>query len=192
MKKIVLSAVGALMILTASNALGAGVTVLGVTVGVSKYSSVSALLAKKEGPTQMQLARYHRFSDLATGPALITTHYDYGVQGLSTVLYEFDSRKILKAVVLDFDMKRFSKIFSYLNGKYDLMKTNRHGFMDTDKYALFQAGDYWVYEHQPFMPTSLSSPSMQVIYASPTAWGRLLKKEDLRKLMKRKEEASKF
>jgi hypothetical protein len=109
----------------------AQVQVLGVELGTSTLQQVKAQLGRQ---TRIEATGTNKFSG---GPQFSTDGGGYGIDGLSGVLYIFDTEQKLAGVEMEMNKRRFDEIFSFLAGKYKTTTSERP--VVGNRYARFKA-----------------------------------------------------
>lgn len=138
----------------------AGTKVLDVELGVSSLDEVRKI-ASSAGTV-----RNADTNDWTQGPSLAVEGGDYGIDGLQSVHYIFDTSDKLVFVGMIFSKGRFKDLFDLLAGKYKLVKQVRP-FVG-DQYAKFTAPDAVIELDEPHM-----SFNMEARYMTPAfvkAW----------------------
>lgn len=156
----------------------AGTTVLDVELGVTTHDQVRSALIKKTKVTEGT-------SYYMKGPRLSTDGSSYGIDGLNSVQYAFDTDKRLAVVSMLMQKARFNDVFELLNAKYGLVSKT----IPTvgDRYATFLGQDSVitiVADHLEF--------EMQVRYMRNDYYTTMLAKDREEEQSKHKREKSKF
>ena len=127
---------------------------LGFEIGVTTVEQVRAKLNIGTPTKDLDINTYSR------GPMIETHGETDHIDGLSDVLYIFDTQERLCAVLLTLDKNRFDFVFRSLKAKYKLVHAIRP-FVG-DQYALFTTPDTTIEVVAPHM-----SFDMEVRYLQP-------------------------
>jgi hypothetical protein len=157
----------------------AGTQVLGFEIGVSTIEQVKLSLAKR---TEVVDDGTNKFTD---GPMLKTDGASYEIEGLHSVLYIFDDKKKLAAVIMDMDKARFDAVFQALAAKYKVSSQQRP-FVG-DKFAHFKTQDAMIILGAPHL-----SFEMAVRYIRNDLMRLYNSQTSAEAEIKRKSEAAKF
>jgi hypothetical protein len=166
------------MIMFTAGPAKAGTSALGVEIGVSTHRAVWAALADLK-PRDAGVNRYSNGRMIETGGA------GYEVEGLTRVLYIFDTQDKLAGVLLTLDKKRYEAVFDALAAKYKLV-SQRRPFVG-DRFASFRASDATVELDAPHL-----SFDMELRYLRTDLFTRFESQSRSEAAEKRKREAARF
>lgn len=178
MKHIVQSAIVAITILCGTTA-NAGTQALGFEIGNSSYEQVKETLAKQ---TQVAETGQNKYS---AGPMLKTDGSSYEIESLSEVIYIFDDKNKLAAVLMRMSKDRFNPVYSALSAKYKVTSQQRPYV--GDQFARFKTPDSVVVMDAPHLGFELA-----VRYIRNDLYQKFNSQSSAEAEAKKKREASKF
>lgn len=129
-----------LMVLVGVGQVMAQTTVIGFHLGKSTYEKVKANLPKEANIKGDE----GKSSDYNDGPAFYTTGTGYGIEGLESVMFCFDKKRILSEVRLFLNGRRLIDIEKILASKYRPIRSKY-----PDAFRLFKANSDYVYLYLP-------------------------------------------
>jgi hypothetical protein len=177
MKHFIMSALCAIML--ASSPAMAGTPVLGAEIGVTTVEQLRQALSKN---TQVQDQGLNRYSG---GQMLRTDGASYEIEGLSEVLYIFDTHGKLAGVLMEMEKSRFASVYQFIGQKYKV-SSERRPFVG-DQYARFKSSDATIEIDAPHL-----SFKMEVRYLRNDLLQRFNADSAKEKAAKKKSEAQKF
>ena len=157
----------------------AGAQVLGFEIGATTVDQVRAKLDVGTPTKDLPINKYSK------GPMIETRGETNQIEGLSDVLYIFDPKGLLCAVVLTIDKSRVDFVLRSLAAKYKLVRSIRP-FVG-DQYALFTAPDTTIEVDAPHM-----SFEMEVRYFRPDFLKAYKSQSHAEEAAKRRREGSQF
>ncbi|WP_348694727.1 hypothetical protein [Duganella fentianensis] len=111
----------------------AGTQVLGVEIGVTTSEELSNSLSRSTDLSERGINKY------SGGKMLASDGSAYQIEGLTEVLYIFDSTGKLAGVIMEMDKERFASVYQYLQSKYKVRAT-RLPYVG-DQFARFEPAD---------------------------------------------------
>ncbi|MYN46739.1 hypothetical protein GTP23_16970 [Pseudoduganella sp. FT93W] len=111
----------------------AGTQVLGVEIGVTTSDQLSKNLSRSTDLSDRGINKY------SGGKMLATDGSAYQIEGLTEVVYIFDSVGKLAGVIMDMDKGRFASVYQYLQSKYKV-KATQLPYVG-DQFARFEPAD---------------------------------------------------
>lgn len=166
-------------IMLASSSAIAGTQVLGAEIGVTTVEQLRQALSKN---TQVQNHGVNRYSG---GHMLRTDGASYEIDGLSEVVYIFDTHGKLAGVIMKMDKGRFASIYQFLRQKYKL-RSEQRPFIG-NQYARFNSSDVAIELDAPHL-----SFTMEVRYIRNDLLQRFNADSAKEEAAKEKSEAQKF
>lgn len=157
----------------------AGTPVLGFEVATTTKAE---FLTSMQGKTDVQELGLNKFSH---GQMYSTNGDSYQIDGLQSVLYIFDTKKVLSGVVMTMDKNSFDKVYRAISAKYKVIKQDRP-FVG-NQYAKFKSKDSTIEISAPHL-----SLEMNVSYLTFAFENSFKKISEAEQKAKKHQEASQF